>query len=281
MNTITSYLDTPLTLSELYEAYKQLSKTSDPQLAMRTILPKEIINLCKGYEDSDTIYVTAKRLKKDLPTLSTNNLRAKIDIFNVKFYSDDEFNINFRFNLTSPLKADHHFSDYSARTDSSNSSNLWFNCRQNAKSALNFNQDAIPHYVKNNLFTEQMCKQFIEHARWFEEVGSDFYSVNGATTRLHLSGENLIYAFKLGISSKIGGGTERGKVLGTQIVPLEIEFRNATSFDGYIRPGENGERERIMMSGSLPSVGNLLHELSPKSSKIDLRSLSDDNDLPY
>lgn len=281
MTTITSYFDTPLTLSELYEAYKQLAKTTDPQLAMKTILPKEIINLCKSYEDSETIYVTGKRLKKDLPTLSASNLRAKIDIFNVKFYSDDEFNINFRFNLTSPLKSDHHFAEYSARTDSSNSSNLWFNCRQNPKSALNFNQDAIPHYVNNKLFTEQMCKQFVEHARWFEEVGSDFYAVRGANTRLHLAGENLIYAFKLGITSKIGGGDERGRVLGTQIVPMEIEFRNATSFDGYIRPGENGERERVMISGSLPSVGSLLLDLSPKSTKLDLRNLSDDNDLPY
>lgn len=280
MITIQSYLDTPLTLGELYEAYKQLTKTSDQQLVMNTILPKEIINLCKAYEDNDTIYVTGKRLKRDLPTLSANNLRAKLDIFNVKFYSDDEFNINFRFNLTSPLKADHHFAEYSARTDSS-SSNLWFNCRQNPKSALNFNQDAIPHYVKNNLFTEQMCKQFVEHARWYEEVGPDYYARTGANTRLHLAGENLIYAFKLGISSKIGGGSNRGQVMGTQIVPMEIEFRNATSFDGYIRPGENGERERVMMSGSLPSVGSLLSDLSPKPTKVDLRNLSEDNELPY
>lgn len=280
MTTINSYLDTPLTLGELLTAYKQLVNAADQQLAMRTILPKEIINLCIGYENSDTIYVTSKRLSKNLPSISTNNLRAKIDLFNVKFYSSDEFNINFRFNLTSPLKADYHFSDYSARTESS-TSNLWFNCRQTPKSALNFNQNAIPHYIKNNLFTEQMCKQFVEHAKWFEEVGPDYYAVQGANTRLHLAGENLIYAFKLGITSKIGGGGERGKLMGTQIVPLEIEFRNATSFDGYIRPGENGERERIMMSGSLPPIGNLLNNLSPKTTKVDLNSLLSDNDLPY
>lgn len=276
LNTIKSSFDSPVSLSELYNYYKTLSKLDD-NLQMGSVLPKELLRLCKDYPDAEGFYFTDRKLKQDLPIISLSQVRAKLEIV-AAAVEGDRFSVNFQVNISAPVTPEGSLAKYSVDPNSQNS--RWFNLKLLRRNKLNISSLFVDSYVENKIFTREMIDQLVEHSKWFLEVESQepgsYYTKGNAKYRLNLAGPNLTMLVRpcISILRKRNGSINID--VGTQISAAEVEFVNATSFGGYISPNS---QLSLMVAGEQPKALKLEGQKASASVNLNLEELDDEEDV--